>query len=148
MIQFERSRVIDASPAAIWAVLGRFMHVDAFAPEIVKVDALTQGEDGVGSKRRNHFANGGSLVEEVTAWHPGQGFTVALSDMGKIPFTQASARVQLTPVGGQTRVSWGFEYQVKYDLVGWVMGKTLIQQGMSKVIDANLAALDDSARAA
>lgn len=41
------------------------MHVDEFAPEIESVDALTDGEDRVGSRRRNHFKNGTSLVEEI-----------------------------------------------------------------------------------
>jgi len=34
MIHFERSRVMDAAPQAVWAVLGRFMQVDEFAPLI------------------------------------------------------------------------------------------------------------------
>ncbi len=81
MIHFERSLEIDATPDAVWAVLGRFMHIDEFAPLIASVDALTTGEDGLGSKRRNNFANGTSLVEEVTAWKPGEGFTVKLEPM-------------------------------------------------------------------
>ena len=58
MISFQRSRVIDATPDAVWAVLGRFMHVDQFSPAITSVDALTTGEVGLGSKRRNNFENG------------------------------------------------------------------------------------------
>ena len=49
MIHFERTLEIDATPDAVWAVLGNFMHIDEFAPEIVSVDALTDGEDGVGT---------------------------------------------------------------------------------------------------
>lgn len=66
MIHYERTLEIDATPDDVWAVLGRFMHIDEFAPLIKSVDALTDGEDGIGSKRRNHFDNGTSLVEEVT----------------------------------------------------------------------------------
>jgi ligand-binding SRPBCC domain-containing protein len=53
MIHHERSLTIDAAPDAVWAVLSRYMHIDEFAPQITSVDALTDGEAGVGSKRRN-----------------------------------------------------------------------------------------------
>jgi len=45
MIHFERTLGIDAKPDAVWTVLGNFMHIDEFAPEIVSVDALTDGKD-------------------------------------------------------------------------------------------------------
>ena len=96
MIHFERSREIDATPDAVWAVVGRFMHVDEFAPQISSVDALTTGEDGLGSKRRNHFENGTSLVEEVTEWKPGEGYTVMLSDMAAMPLNEASSEIRIT----------------------------------------------------
>ena len=40
MIHFERTLEINAKPDAVWAVLGNFMHIDEFAPEIESVDAL------------------------------------------------------------------------------------------------------------
>lgn len=62
MIQHERTLVIDATPSAVWAVLSRFMNIDEFAPLVKSVDALTDGENRVGSMRRCHFEDGNSLV--------------------------------------------------------------------------------------
>ena len=62
MLHLHRDITINAKPDAVWAVLSRYMHIDEFAPFIDKVDALTDGENGVGSKRRNHFSNGDSMV--------------------------------------------------------------------------------------
>jgi len=70
MIHFERTLKIDATPDDVWAVCSNFMHIDEFAPEIVTTEALTDGEDGIGSRRRNHFKNGSSMVEEITEWEP------------------------------------------------------------------------------
>jgi len=145
MIHFERSREIDATPDAVWAVLGRFMHVDEFAPQILSVDALTTGEDGLGSKRRNHFANGTSLVEEVTEWKPGERFTVKLSDMAAMPLHEASSEVRIIPTGGRSKVTWTFDYRVKYGPVGWLMGQTMMRMMMGKIIDGNLKGLADKA---
>lgn len=143
MIHFQRSHIIDATPDAVWAVLGRFMHADEFAPQISSVDALTDGADGMGSKRRNHFENGTSLVEEVTNWKPGEGFTVELSDMAAMPLHVASSTVMIAPVGGRSKVTWTFDYHVKYGPLGWLMGQTLMKIMMCKIIDGNLKGLAD-----
>ena len=68
MIHNERTLDIDATPDAVWAVLGRFMHIHEFSSRIDSVDALTDVDGGVGSKRRCHFSDGTSVVEEVTEW--------------------------------------------------------------------------------
>ncbi|MFA3915745.1 SRPBCC family protein [Ruegeria hyattellae] len=146
MIHFERTLSIDATPDEVWAVLGRYMHVDEFAPQIASVDALTEGDDGLGSKRRNKFANGTSVVEEVTAWKPGEGFTVALSEMAAMPLREASSEVRITPIGGQSKVIWTFDYRVKYGPLGWLMGQTMMKMMMGKVIDGNLNGLADKVR--
>ena len=147
MIHFERSLTIDAAPDAVWAVLSRFMHIDEFAPEIVSVDALTSSEVGLGSKRRNHFKNGTSLVEDVTSWRPGEGYTVKLSDMAAMPLHVASSDVHIAAKGGGSVVTWIFDYRVKYGPLGWLMGQTLMKMMMGKIIDANLKGLADKANA-
>ncbi len=143
MIHFERSLKIDAAPDAVWAVLSRFMNIDEFAPEIVSVDALTDGDIGFGSKRRNHFKNGTSLVEEATSWRPGEGYTVKLSDMAAMPLHEASSDVRISSKGEGSVVTWTFDYRVKYGPLGWLVGQTLMKMMMGKIIDANLKGLAD-----
>ena len=146
MIRFERAHTIDATPEAVWAVLGRYMHIDEFAPLIASVDALTQGQDGLGSKRRNRFRNGTSVVEEITAWNPGKGFTVRLSEMAAMPLREAHSAVSIEPEGERSRVTWTFDYRVKYGPLGWLMGQTMMKLMMGKIIDGNLKGLADRVR--
>ncbi len=141
MMHHKRSLTIDAAPDAVWDVLGQYMHIDEFAPEIKSVDALTDGEVGMGSKRRNHFANGTSLVEEVIQWQPGAGYTVKLSDMAAMPLKEASSEIRVTPTGGRSDVTWTFDYRVKYGPLGWLLGQTLMKMMMGKIIDGNLQGL-------
>ena len=147
MIHHERSRTIDAAPDAVWAVLSRYMHIDEFAPQITSVDALTDGEAGLGSKRRNHFANGTSVVEEVTDWKPGSGYAVRLSDMAAMPLQEAGSEIRISPTGGKSKVTWTFDYRVKYGPLGWLMGQTMMKIMMGKIIDANLQGLAEKVRA-
>lgn len=144
MIQNVRTLDIDATPDAVWAVLGRFMHIDEFSPGIKSVDALTEGEDGVGSKRRCHFDNGTSLVEEVTEWEANRRFRVQLSEMGSVPFREAHADLSVGPIdNGRTRVSWGIAFRAKYGPLGWLLGQAMLKPMMGKAIDGNLKGLAD-----
>ncbi|MEM7300301.1 MAG: SRPBCC family protein [Pseudomonadota bacterium] len=145
MIHFQRTRTINAAPEAVWAVLGRFMQIDEFAPQIASVEALTSGEDGMGSRRRNVFGNGTSLVEEVVEWNPGVGYTVELSDMAAMPLKQASSKIFITPQCNNCQVTWTFDYRVKYGLLGWMLGQTFMKMMMGKIIDSNLKGLEEKA---
>ncbi len=147
MIHIERTYTIDATPEAVWAVLGRYMHVDEFAPLIISVEALTDGEDGVGSKRRNHFDNGTSLVEEVTVWNPNKTLTVRMSDMAALPLRDAYAETTIEPLGGErSKVTWSLDLHVKYGPFGWVLGQTVMRVMLGKIINGNLKGLADKVR--
>ncbi len=147
MIHFERALDIDATPDALWSVVGCFMHIDEFAPLVASVDALTEGEDRVGSKRRCNFDNGTSVVEEVTTWEPNRGYRVRLSEMAAMPLHEAFAEVSIEPLdSGGARVTWGMDYRVKYGPVGWLLGQTMMKLMMCKILDGNLKGLSDRVR--
>ena len=146
MIHHERSLIIDAKPDTVWKVLSRFMHIDEFAPQITSVDALTDGELGLGSRRRNNFANGTSVVEEVTEWKPGSGYAVRLSEMAAMPLQQAGSEIRITPTGGKSKVTWTFDYRIKYGPLGWLLGQTVMKMMMGNIIDENLQGLSKRAR--
>lgn len=147
MIHHQRSLVIDASPDAVWAVLGRFMFIDEFAPLVKSVDALTTGDDQVGSKRRCTFDDGGSVVEEVTKWEVNHGYRVRLSETEPMPLHEAFAELRITPHGlGKASVAWSMDYRVKYGPLGWLLGQTMMKMMMSKILDGNLKGLADKVR--
>ncbi len=148
MIHFERTLKIDATPDAVWEVLGNFMHIDEFAPEIVSVDALTDGEDGIGSRRRNHFKNGSSMVEEITEWEPAKRrYRFQLSEMEPMPLLEAYSAISIEPTdNGRSMVIMDMDFRVKYGPLGWIMGQTIMKTMMSKIFDGNLKGLADKVR--
>ena len=142
MIHYERTIDIEATPEAIWAVIGRFMHIDEFAPLIKSVDALTDGEDGVGSKRRCNFDDGASVVEEVTEWEVCRKYRVRLSEMTTMPLHEMYAELSLDPLKSDcVRVTWAMDYHVKFGPFGWLLGQTLMKMMMGKILDGNLKGL-------
>ena len=147
MIRHERTLDIDAAPDAVWAEIERFMHIDDIAPMVTSVDALTDGANGVGSKRRCHFENGTSVVEEVTDWAPGRGYRVRLSEMAAMPLHEAVAKLSVEPLSdGRSKVVWSMDYRVKYGPLGWLLGQTMMKMMMGKVLDGNLRGLADKVR--
>ncbi len=147
MIHYERTLDIDATPDALWEVIGRFMHIDEFAPLVKAVDALTDGEDGVGSKRRCHFDDGSSVVEVVTEWEANRRYRVRLSEMAAMPLHEAHADISIAPLdSGRTRVTWGMDYRVKYGPFGWILGQTMMKMMMGKILDGNLNGLAHKVR--
>ncbi len=142
MIHYERTLDMDATADAIWAVIGRFMHIDEFAPLIKSVDALTDGEDGVGSKRRCNFDNGTSVVEEVTEWEVCRKYRVRLSEMSALPLHEMHAELSLGQLEDKrVRVTWAVDYRVKFGPFGWLLGQTMMKLMMGKIIDGNLKGL-------
>ncbi len=147
MIRYERQLEIDATPEAVWAVFGRFMHVDEFAPLVKSVDALTNGEDGIGSKRRCHFDDGTSVVEEVTEWNANRGYRVRLLELTSMPLHEAYAELSVEPLGnGRARMNWAMDYHVKFGPLGWLLGQTIMKMMLGKIFDGNLKGLASKVR--
>jgi len=148
MIHHQRSLVINAAPDAVWAELSRFMHIDEFAPLVISVDALTEGGNKVGSRRRCHFQDGNSMVEEVTKWEEGRGYRVRLSDTDPMPLKEGAAELRLEPNGpNKTKVIWSMDYRVKFGPFGWLLGQTMMKMMMRKVLDGNLKGLSGKVNA-
>ncbi|MEM7188271.1 MAG: SRPBCC family protein [Pseudomonadota bacterium] len=146
MIHHQRTHVINAKPEAVWAVLSRYMHIDEFAPQVTKVEALTAEQGGIGAKRRCHFKDGNSMAEVVTAWDEGRRYRVRLSETQPMPLKEGEAEIAIRPEGaGQTHVTWSMDYRVKYGPIGWLMGQTLMKMMISKILDANLKGLAERA---
>lgn len=148
MVHFLRSRTIGAALEAVWSVLGHFMHIDAFASEIASVEPLTSGADGVGSRRRNHFRNVSSLVEEVAEWRSGEGYRVKMIELAAMPLKEASANIRISSADGGSRVTWSFARRVKYGPLGWLLGQAMMKPAMGKIMDGNLKGLDELVHAA
>lgn len=143
MLHVESTRTISADPATVWPALADYMAIDVIAPEVVKVDVLSENSTGLGAKRRCHFPNGTSLVEEAIKWNEGRGYRAAMLEMGKIPFKTAQAEIRLTPTSdGKTHVYWCIDYQPKFGPLGWLMGATLMKPQLRKVLNGNLTGLE------
>jgi carbon monoxide dehydrogenase subunit G len=143
VITTERAIDIDASAERVWAVLGRFMHIDDFHPRVSKVDVLSKDLTGVGASRRCHLKDGSSVVEKVVEWQAGRSYSVELSGFSQ-PLKKAIARFGFEPRGpDRSRVTMGMQYQVKYGPIGWMMGKAMMASMMGRLFLVVLSGLEE-----
>ncbi|GAA6209468.1 hypothetical protein NBRC116601_27610 [Cognatishimia sp. WU-CL00825] len=142
MLNCSRSIELDATPEEVWAVIGRYMQAEQYCPLVVSVEALTTGEDGVGSKRRNFFENGTSITEKVIEWTPNRGQLIECSEFGSIPFRRLIAQIDIVPSHGKrTTLKWALDFQVKFGPLGWLLGQLVMKRAFGKIVMGNLDAI-------
>jgi hypothetical protein len=143
MITAQRTLDIEASQAQVWAVLGRFMHIDEFHPRVTRVEAMSEAPVGVGATRRCHFKDGTSAVERVVDWQEGASYRVQLSEYA-MPLNQLFMSLSVaatTPTS--SRVTMELRYQVKYGPLGWLLGTTMMASMMGKMMLMVLGGLSE-----
>ena len=146
MIHNERTLDIEAPPEKVWAVLDRFMEIDAFHPSITSVEVLSKEKVGVGASRKCNFTDGTSVVEDVVAWQPGTSYRVRLSQFS-MPLKEAYAELSVEPkAGGGSRARMAMDYRVKFGPVGWLMGQTMMKAMTGKIFAGVLGSLDEYVR--
>ncbi len=65
METIRRTKLIDASKAAVWSALGDFQWIGNYHPYITSVDLNTEHNGGLGSQRTCHFNDGTQINEEI-----------------------------------------------------------------------------------
>jgi len=129
-----RSEVIIHAPKEkVWDVLGQYGEIYRYAPSISKSRLTSNHRDGVGASRRCDLVPMGSTLERVTEWRAGVGYTFTI-DGGQLvpPFLNNVASYELVDEGDSTIVTFRFDYQLKYGLVGKLMDKLLFGPQLSR----------------
>jgi len=80
MNKVTRTKNIKASAGDVWNVIVDFGNVHNHNPFVKSADLLQKKDRGIGIKRRCHFYDGTSLVEEIKSWDKGKRFSVDLSE--------------------------------------------------------------------
>jgi ribosome-associated toxin RatA of RatAB toxin-antitoxin module len=134
--------VLKASAVEIWAVVGNVSSVDAWHPDVASADLLSPEATGIGAKRRCHFYDGTSVIEEVVELDEGRRIRLRLSEFS-VPMKRMEAEFLLAEDGDErTRVSFTVFYEMKYGILGRMMGATMVRARLAKMSGRVLAGLD------
>jgi uncharacterized protein YndB with AHSA1/START domain len=133
-----RSTTIDAPVDAVWAVLGAFDRISAWADDVEHSAYLTEQTEGVGSARRVQ-AGRIVLVERITEWDPPRALTYALEGLPPV-VGGATNRWTLRADGGRTAVTLTTSVDPGAKAAGRVVAPLLVRR-LAKASDGMLAGL-------
>lgn len=105
--KIDQSITIQASPDAVWKVMGAYDSIGRWHPDVAKVEAT--GGNAEGATRKVTLKAGGTLVEGLDEWKAdGKTYTYRMSDpdLKALPVSSYSATITVTPEGKDSKVSW------------------------------------------
>ena len=140
ILSFESQAQINLPPEAAWHKLRDLSLAHHYVPGTERTEMTSAITEGVGASRRVYASETEYLIETVTEWQPGTGFTLELLDesgAAPLPFTAAqfSYEIESAQASGsslRTRLA----VQMRGGLLGEWIGGALIGASMQERVDA------------
>jgi len=138
----EQTIKVNVPAAKIWQVMGDYSSVEKFATTIKSSPIVSEISSGIGAKRKCTFNDGSSLVEEVTQYQEGEGFTMELSEHA-LPLRSMSAQMRVREIdSNSSELFMSADFVVKGGPFGWLLGFLVmrpIMKGVFKKVMGGLA---------
>ena len=134
---------VNASTEQVWRVISNYGNVHIYNPLVERTSILSSNDRGLGAKRLCDFFDKTSVVEEVTQWDEGKGFTAVLSE-GSMPLKTAHVTMRVISTGHKTSdVTIEMEYDVKFGPMGKLMDVLMMRNRIKMMFKKVLKGLDD-----
>lgn len=135
------SAVVDIPIDQAWAKLSDLSKAHYYVPDLTGTEFITEQKQGVGASRYV-YSNRAPLIETVTQWNEGQGFSLRLHhDKGDgVPpmFSRARFHYSLEPISdSQTKLINSMEFEMKWGPIGQLLAKLIVkpmQQMQEKIV--------------
>ncbi len=105
--------VIAAPKARVWEVLADLETVQDYDGNVQRAHYLSETREGVGAARQCDLPDGTSVHERVTAWHEGDGYSIAVVEDDEYDLTDQAVDFQLEEHDGGTAVRMNYSYELK-----------------------------------
>ncbi len=134
------NKTIAAPLSSVWQVLADFNNVYTWAPSVTKSGPLNEKNNQIGAGRHCTIKGFGSIEEYITQWQDENSFTYTVSDLG--PLTNTVSRWAIHAESAiATRITIEFSYNLKFNILGKVLHKLIMQKKLEKGIADTLNAL-------
>lgn len=142
MTVIEKRIRINAEKQVVWQKIADLGGIQDYNPGVRKSYVNTELTEGKGSGRICEFHGVGIVDEVATEWRQGEGYTLKIVPVEKIPFfKEGHARFTLRNDNSSTLVEMHFEYTVKGALVGPLMDKLALKAQFAKGFEGLLKGL-------
>jgi len=129
----ENTLKVNIPADKIWQVLDDYSSIDKFAMTIKSSSSVNDINTGLGAKRKCTFNDGSSLVEEITDYQAGQGYTMDISEHS-MPLKSMQAVMKVTAIDENTsEITMSADFVVKGGPFGWILGQLLMRPVMRAI---------------
>lgn len=133
MTVVSKTMTVNLPADKVWTILSDFGGLHKFHPKVKNSPLLTEDGPGLNCTRRCEFYDGSSVVERVTHWDEGKGFTMEMSDFS-MPILTATARMEVTPVSqSKSDVTILMDFVPKFGPIGVIMANVMMRPFMKSV---------------
>ena len=144
MPQLSKTRTLDASADAVWAVLADFPNISEWNSGVKASHATSDATGGVGAKRHCDLSPAGALEETVVGWEEGSKMVISIDQAKGLPIKTGEVTFDLSGSGETSQMAFRYDYEV--GLVGKIIGPILKRQ-LDKGFDGFLDDLEAAAKA-
>lgn len=124
---------INASKAKAWEVLADFANV-SWTDTVTDAHYINDKRADVGMARYCNLQDGGHIVERITQWDKGSGFTYVIDEASDPITTDSYVVWHITGDDSRSKVSFEVQYELKYGFIGDIMNALFAKDKFSKQI--------------
>lgn len=125
---------LNATPAAVWAVLAQLEKLASWAPGIDASSIEGNQSEGVGTVRKVTTAQFGEIAQTVTEWKPEQRLTYVTERSG--PFTATHTAYDLKATDGGTEVRATLAFNIAAGAMPPEKAEAALTQGLGGILKA------------
>ena len=111
---------VDAPKSEVWAMLEDFDNL-SWSQTVTGAHYLNSKRSEVGMSRHCDLADGGYIVETITNWNQGNGFTYQLNDASDPLDPSSYAIWKVRGNSKKSVLSFEVHYELKYGIIGDMM---------------------------
>ncbi|MEN8375401.1 MAG: SRPBCC family protein [Gemmatimonadota bacterium] len=138
------SRTVSVTADRAWEALDNFGSVADFNPDVAMSAITNDVARGNGAERVCSFYSGGQVRERVVRYVAGEELDVQIVDAGPFPLTFALATMRVRPAGeARANVEMRLRFKPKFGVLGWLMGKLMMEGQFRKALGGMLKGLED-----
>jgi len=124
---------IKASKTDVWKVLAEFDNL-RWSAGVTDVHYLNQTRAGVGMARHCDLIDNGYIVERITEWNEGSGFTYAIDDSSDPISNNSYVIWRINGDEHQSQVAFEVHYELQYGVIGDMMNSMFAKRKFSAQI--------------
>jgi hypothetical protein len=121
----------------VWGVLKDFGSIEKTSASVEFSPIISEIRSGVGTKRKCHFYDKSSVIEEIIDYQEDRSFKMELSEFS-MPLKSMIAELTVTEIDKDTcKISMSMDFIVKGGPLGWILGLLVLRPVLTNKVLKN-----------